>query len=248
MFRIVFDRKCNLCPLSTGQAVAGQSECEPEQVKLIIVSAYPGINEVQQNLSLAPATSVSKNKLSQTAGEFLRMTLEEFFDKDPRFNITPLAQYTFFTNILKCKTDKETKPDYINTCKQYFYRELSYLPPHVPILIAGTEPRQALFPQYKSLKEARGRVDSYNKHPVVFTENPINIERGLLYLPGGDYNKIKSNLLSYISQCNNNNQLPSKVAIKKIINPSLLVPPLPGQALHTWFKDMSLIKNLLMEN
>lgn len=170
MYRIAeADSKCNRCDLSSGCAIFGHSEVPLKDVLLIVVSAYPGREEVKQGITLAP----SKDK-SYNAGKFFRRFIEYVFDSDERFvKYRPFINHIFLTNAIKCSPNKkEVKGTHIQKCKSWLDLELDKLPLTAPILIAASHALESLTDS-KSLYAARRKVSYIKHHPYIVTFNPI---------------------------------------------------------------------------
>jgi uracil-DNA glycosylase len=138
-------------------------------VRLVVVSAYPGAEEVRAMQSLSPSPK------TVNAGRVLQMYIEKQVSKAVGFD---LYHRTYRTNAMKCppkglKGDKLTQPR--NVCKSWLLAELEEVPSRVPILLAGSDAVTSVLglPLY----ESRGRVHYYGTHPVVVTINPIQVER-----------------------------------------------------------------------
>lgn len=159
---------CQRCPLSTGRKhppIPGCSPCPMSDVRLVVVSAYPGAEEVRAMQSLSPSPK------TVNAGKILQTYLQRVFTED-------LYHRTYRTNAMKCppkglKGDKLTQPR--NVCKSWLLAELEEVPGKVPILLAGSEAVASVLglPLY----ESRSKVYQYGGHPVVITVNPIQVER-----------------------------------------------------------------------
>lgn len=183
------NKDCRKCLLGEGKAVFGQSEVSFDQVKLIIISAYPGNREQQTGITLADNEKrkgkPDSNKFKIGAGEYLRYCLGFFFDKDKEFpeEYKPITKYTYFTNSIKCSPqrgrDKITVvAKHIRTCREtYLINELDMFHPKVPILAAGSEATKALLGLDESLYNNRNKVNYYKDHPVIITTNPVDWEK-----------------------------------------------------------------------
>lgn len=165
-------KNCTRCPLSQGRKhapIPGYSPCPMGEVRLIVVSAYPGTEEVKSGQSLFPSPTHTMNagKILQTYMQ--KMSQELGYD---------LYHRTYRTNAMKCppkgkKGDKLTEPR--NICKAWLMAEIEEVPAGVPILLAGTDAVQSILG--KGLYESRNIVHRYGNHPVVVTMNPIEVER-----------------------------------------------------------------------
>jgi hypothetical protein len=179
MYRPYFDRNCSKCNLTCGTAVTGQSVIPFEEVMLIVISAYPGVNEVQQNISLAPATN--KKKKGVNAGEYLRFCLNQLI-KDSCLP-EPITKYTYYTNAVKCNPFQNKVYDsHVFKCKEtWLDNELSMFNPKVPILLASSQAVKAVLGRQEKLYENTNKIIYYNQHPCIVTPNPIEWERGVYY-------------------------------------------------------------------
>lgn len=163
---------CQRCALSHGRKhtpIPGCSPCPMPDVRLVVVSAYPGAEEVRAMQSLSPSPK------TVNAGRVLQMYIELQVSKAVGFD---LYHRTYRTNAMKCppkglKGDKLTQPR--NVCRSWLLAELEEVPAKVPILLAGSDAVTSVLglPLY----ESRGRVHYYGGHPVVVTVNPIEVER-----------------------------------------------------------------------
>jgi uracil-DNA glycosylase len=171
-----FNSKCNSCKLTTGYAVTGQSEVPLKEVRLIVISAYPGRNEVKENISLAS----KETEVSCSAGAFLRKCIKSTFNNNsvPE-HLRDFYKYIYATNAIKCeKGSNNVSETHIKLCFQSWLKnEIEYLPSTVPILIAAGEAVKALFPKEGGLYKNRRRPLMYNRHPCIVTMNPIEWER-----------------------------------------------------------------------
>ncbi len=187
MYRLShFKRECAACKLSGGKAVAGQSLAPPDEVALIVISAYPGTNEVNQNLSLTESQGAASNSMS--AGDFLRLTFDTFFDGDPNFPqaLKPFRQYVYKSNAIKCMPQRgnvklNITPAHLKSCREtWLDQELAMFGPTVPILLAAGEAVKSLLGPKFGLYSSRRQLHYFGQHPVIVTFNPIEAERGLL--------------------------------------------------------------------
>jgi len=159
---------CQRCTLSSGRKhppIPGCAPCPMPDVRLVVVSAYPGAEEVRAMQSLSPSPK------TMNAGRILQTYLQKLFTED-------LYHRTYRTNAMKCppkglKGDKLTQPR--NVCRSWLLAELEEIPSRVPILLAGSDAVTSVLglPLY----ESRGRVHYYGTHPAVVTVNPIQVER-----------------------------------------------------------------------
>lgn len=171
-----FDEECARCNLSCKVAVPGQAEVPLNEVKLIVISAYPGNEEMKKGATLVPSDK------EVNAGRYLRLKIKSRFDKNDSIPeaYKPFERYVFFTNALKCPfTPNETIDTAIRSCKHWLDIELDQLPPKAPILIAASQALHSLLGK-QSLYKAREKVLRYKDHPCIVTPNPIE---GVRYTP-----------------------------------------------------------------
>ena len=164
--------KCTRCVLSQGRKhapIPGCSPCPMNEVRLVVVSAYPGAEEVRSGQSLSPSSGKTVN-----AGKIL----ETYLHKMSQGMGLDLYQLTYRTNAIHCppkgkKGGKLDEPR--NICKGWLMAEIEEVPAGVPILLAGSDAVQSLLG--RTLFDSRGIVHRYGNHPVVVTVNPIEVER-----------------------------------------------------------------------
>lgn len=164
---------CMRCKLSSNRKhnpIPGSSPCPLDEVRLIVVSSYPGAEEVRSGQSLSPSTGKNVN-----AGKILQTYLNRMS--------SGLYDYTYRTNCIKCpprgaKGEELKQPR--DMCKNWLVPEIMELPPNVPILLAGSEAVQSVLG--KPLYDSRGEVYQYHNHPVVVTVNPIEVERATRFI------------------------------------------------------------------
>lgn len=174
---------CNRCPLGKDRKhppIPGCSPCPMGEVRLVVVSAYPGNEEVKSGQSLFPSPGKGVN-----AGKILQESIQTI-SKELGIDVYRL---TYRTNAMKCPTrgrsgDKLTQPREV--CRGWLLEEISEVPAKVPILVAGSDAARSLLDL--PLYDSRGVVHYYEGHPVVVTVNPIEVERGtrFTYSPTGD--------------------------------------------------------------
>lgn len=168
-------KNCTRCHLSDGRnhpPIPGTSSCPMSDVRLVVVSAYPGAEEVKAGQSLSPS------QRTMNAGRILQAYLHRASVK-LGWPEHVLYGLTYRTNAMKCpprgkKADKLVHPR--NICRAWLMAEIAEVGDKVPILLAGTEAVQSLLPGV-GLYEGRGFVHWYGTHPVVCTINPIQVER-----------------------------------------------------------------------
>lgn len=167
-----FNRKCNACSLSSGQAVSWAGSENPIG---IIVSDYPGNYEVKTNKSLVALSKYPKGRIvrNMNAGSFLDALL---------YSITKGRSSAFYrTNLIKCKVEQGVtlSTSDKNACKStWLDKELARFP-GVPILIAGGMATNFLLGE--PLEKCRGLKHLYNGHPTMVTYNPVQGSRLLLF-------------------------------------------------------------------
>jgi uracil-DNA glycosylase len=198
LYRFEVNKKCTKCSLKCNEGtVSGQSEVPFPNVKLIVVSNYPGNREYTTGLSLADnlnrkATVPDSNRAAVGAGEYLRYCLTHFINSSKEIpeQFKPIESFTYFTNAIKCTPqhgrDKVTVTEkHIKTCRDsWLTKELDLFNPRVPILVLGSEPVKAVLGIDKKLYENRNRVNYYKDHPVIVSTNPVDWEKYVMkYVP-----------------------------------------------------------------
>jgi len=234
MNRIGFDRKCSNCTLSCGSAVTGQSEVPMSDVVLIVVSAYPGSNEIKKNMSLVG------NKDNTTAGAFLRLSLNLFFED--KFPNNTFEKYVYFTNAIKCTPQRKNQsikitPAHLKSCRMWLNLELAALP-KCPILIASSEASNSLLNM--KLGVARNKIHTIEGRKAVATYNPIEWERGALKKVA-NLEKTESDLKLVLEKTSDPKNL------GKLIKPVFWKPAPYGSTLWFVHRDLTKIKSLVME-
>jgi hypothetical protein len=187
-FRIKdLDLRCKRCNLSTGQSIFGQAEVPLDDVCLAVISAYPGKEELKQNISLAPIEK------GFNAGKFFRLSISATFDNDDRIPETykPFIKKVFITNAIKCSPAKGgVKPPNIAKCRDWLEMEMRSLPPNVPILLAASEAVKSILGSDQGLYTNRRKTElTWEGHPLVVTFNPIEPLRYALETQVGDSDK-----------------------------------------------------------
>lgn len=246
-----FNNECQKCTLCNPKsiAVAGQSQVPFDQVKLVIVSAYPGVNEIATGTSLAPSPKPAKGRAPQaTAGGYMRLSLSALFDTDPNIpdEYKPFEDFVYFTNALKCSPQRgrdklNIAAKHISTCRQLWLdRELEQMPPSVPILLAASEAVKSLLPDLSGGVYAnRRKLFFIGKHPTVITFNPIEAERGAIKWLDR-HEELLEDLNKHFSKY--------KAAPKgNILRPAFWKPAPLGSSTWHWKKDMDSIKNLVID-
>jgi uracil-DNA glycosylase len=175
-----FNKACKRCALSCGEAIPGQSASPLSEVKLVIVSAYPGSEEVKYGATLIPANDYVN------AGAYLKSNLSLIFDVDKEIpdRYKPFDNFVFKTNALKCpSTPGHDLSEPIKACKTWLDLELKQLPKGVPILIAASQALTSLtlgMGGKYGINSDRGQIIMIKGHPCLCTYNPIE---GLRYTP-----------------------------------------------------------------
>lgn len=230
-YQIPFDRNCSKCKLSCGVSVSGQSEVPFNKVLLIVVSAYPGNNEIQQNISLAPATKKGK----ATAGEYVRFCLNKLIRHCSLPE--PFSKYVYFTNAIKCSPFQNTVlTSHIDKCKEaWLDLELSQFDSKVPIMIASSQAVKALLGKKESLYANTNKVIYYEGHPCVVTPNPIEWERGLAYKIDR-YEDVLEDLITL-----HRKGKATKYQMEKLIKTRPWNPPAIGSSTYFVKRDLSLV-------
>ena len=84
VYRILpdFNSGCNKCALFNNQAIGGHSFGKINEVELIIIAAYPAMEEVKKGYSLAPNTK-KENIDKLNAGRYIEYSVLQTFDLDP---------------------------------------------------------------------------------------------------------------------------------------------------------------------
>jgi len=187
LYRFEVDKKCNKCTLNCKEGtVSGQSKVPFSNVKLIVVSAYPGNREYKTQMSLASNPDrrgiPNSNKSPVGAGEFLRFCMK-IIDRELPQEYRPIEDFTYFTNAIKCTPqhgkDKITVTErHIKTCRDsWLLKELDMFPPKVPIFACASEAVKGLLGTKESLYNNRNKVNYYKEHPVIVSTNPVDWEK-----------------------------------------------------------------------
>lgn len=243
VYRYEINRKCNKCNLSTGKAVCGQSTVPFNQVKLIVISSYPGKAEENMNMSLAPDTGRRSYTGQKPAGVFFRESLKFLFDSCDRIPdlYKPFEKFVYFTNSIKCKkTDITVVDKHRQICKStWLDKELLLFNPYTPILLAGSDPVKSLLGSTESVYNNRNKNLFYQNHPVVVSENPINIEKGMLYQLKATYEDTFNNVKTIL---NTKMEDRKKDELLNQIVKTKLVSPLYGMSTYFFKEDMLNLK------
>lgn len=251
LYRFEVDKKCNKCSLNCKEGtISGQSEVPFSNVKLIVLSAYPGNREYKTGLSLSDnpdrkRTVPDSNKASVGAGEFLRFILAGTLDKSKEIpeEYKPIEEFTYFTNAIKCTPqhgkDKITVTEkHIKTCRDnWLIRELDMFPPKVPIFACASEAVKALLGTKESLYNNRNKVNYYKQHPVIVSTNPVDWEKYVMkYVPDIEESR------QYVVKLMKNGGIKKyKKKIDQVIGVKKW-SALPGSPLYFVKQDLELIK------
>lgn len=176
---------------SAKTCIAGAGPDDLSEVRLVVISDYPGHYEELHGypqFDITRTRESHKNGLVQArnSGAFLRMVLEKMYKLDTYREV-------WITNAVKCNPgkDKVLESAHLKPCvARWLTPELDALTrvsPEVPILVAGLQAYRAVKLLYK--KEApvltelgfngcRRRDDlRLGTHPVVFCPNPARAAR-----------------------------------------------------------------------
>lgn len=140
-----------------------------DDIRLVVVSAYPGAEEVRAGQSLSPSPK------TVNAGRVLQMYLQQVVSKRVGYDI---YHRTYRTNAMKCppkgrKGNELERPRQV--CKAWLLAEMAEIPARVPILLAGSDAVSSVLGG--TLFESRGVVHYYEGHPTIVSVNPIEVER-----------------------------------------------------------------------
>ena len=194
VYRILpdFERDCDKCALSNGQAIGGHSFGKISDVELIIIAAYPAREELKKGYSLAanqPRPKIDK----PNAGRYVEYSTIYHFDWDNNFpeELKPFYNRVAFTNMIKCSPFSRTgdkldvKDRHVKTCKQVWLEKeidaIAAYNPTCPILLCGSEAAKLLSPKQKVYSSRRKRFIYNNSHPVMVTFNPVEVVRYTSY-------------------------------------------------------------------
>lgn len=256
LYRFDIDKKCNKCSLSCKEGtVSGQSKVPFSNVKLIVISAFPGAREYKLNQSLADNPDrrgdvPDSNKAPVSAGEFLRFILAETLDKSKEIpkEYKPIEDYTYFTNAIKCTPqhgkDKITVTEkHIRTCRDsWLTKELDMFPSKVPIFACTSEAVKGLLGTKESLYNNRNKVNYYKEHPVIVSTNPVDWEKYVMkYVPDIEESRqyvvklMKSGAIKKYKK-----KIDQVIGVKKW-------QALPGSPLYFIKQDLELIKQEIIK-
>jgi len=201
----VLNDLCNCTGNPTGTcslaAIPTPSSGNYRNPKFIIISDYPGSQEVGQGASLVGVTGgyirrvifgiwyPEKAKELRTLYSFYRGTKGGTFTQSNKYKdyidqvISSTDHLGYYTNAIKCKPgDNKVTAEYIQQCGRWLQSELNALP-IVPILIAGNQALRAmkyLVPQLEAFNTsaiARNEVFTSTKgHKCICSANPYLYE------------------------------------------------------------------------
>lgn len=241
IYRILpdFNPGCRNCNLFNNQAIGGHSFGQIDKVELIIVAAYPAMEEVKKGYSLAP--NLKKENIDRlNAGRYVEYSIIQTFDLDPNVpqDLKPFYNRIAFTNMVKCSPFSkagqkiDVKDKHIKTCKQTWLEKeiqvISNFNPTCPILLCGSEAAKLLAPKQKVYSSRRTEFLYKNTHPTIITFNPVEAVR------------YTSNVITE-SRTNSKGNL-----LVKSIKPEK--PIIVGSTTWHWKQDMDLIKKLVLNN
>lgn len=241
LYRILpnFNPACKNCNLFSNQAIGGHSFCKTSEVELIIVAAYPAIEEVKKGYSLA-SNERKENIDRLNAGRYVEYSIKQIFDFDNNVpsSLKPFYNKIAFTNMIKCspfskRGEKiDVKDKHIKTCKQtWLEKEIAFISnfnPTCPILLCGSEAAKLLAPKQKVYSSRRTEFVYNNTHPTIVTFNPVEAVRYTSY-------EIEE------SRINSKDRL-----VVTSIKPEK--PIVIGSTTWHWKQDVELIKKLVLEN
>jgi hypothetical protein len=241
VYRILpnFNTGCKNCSLFNNQAIGGHSFGKIDEVELIIVAAYPAMEEVKKGYSLA-SNEKKENIDRLNAGRYVEYSIKQMFDLDSKVpaGLKPFYNKIAFTNIIKCTPFSKSgqkidvKDRHIKTCKQTWLEKeiqaISSFNPTCPILLCGSEAAKLLAPKQKVYSSRRTVFTYNNTHPTVITFNPVEAVRYTSYEISESRINSKDRLLV-------NSIKPEK-------------PIIIGSTTWHWKQDIELIKKLVLEN
>lgn len=159
---MLIDIKCKLCKFGRGVTVPGEGSTTP---KLIVVSDYPGENELKL-----------RRPFMGRSGQLLRKALTNVVGLD-------VDNEVFLTNVLKCppRDDKITDNE-LNACKKWLDAELSQVKCRF-VLVCGDKAKQVLLPHLEgkdnALSKIHGQVfqDPLKTRQFLVTWNPAMVDQ-----------------------------------------------------------------------
>lgn len=234
-----FNSACKNCSLSNNQAIGGHSFGRLEEVELIIVAAYPAMEETKKGYTLA-SNERKENFDRPNAGRYIEYSSLFHFDKDTLFpeELKPFYNRIAFTNMIKCSPFSRTgekldvKDTHVKSCKTTWLEKeinvISKFNPTCPILLCGSEAVKLLHLKQK-VYSSRRQIFSYNTtHPVVITFNPVEVVRYTPY-------EVVNSTVNTKNKLHINSVKPQK-------------PVIVGSTTWHWKQDMELIKSLVLQN
>lgn len=148
-------------------AVFGQSECDRDEVKLVVVGRAPLFTTDRA----FPSTRESRLRdYSHFPSELFRQMLGCVFSDDEDF----LSQ-VFFTYAVKCptrsgKTSFTVGAKEVRQCSSWLSQEIASVPPETPLLLLSSLAVQALLPNLKGGVWAnRQRIHHVGSHPAIIS-------------------------------------------------------------------------------
>lgn len=255
---IPIDKDCSSCSLGElrqqhNQRVKEEDRDEPLQycvggagpddlrdVKLIVISDYPGPYELEHNFPMYDKTSDSNFKeykrgilQSINAGSLLRSTISQLLNLDTYTD-------TYITNAVKCYPAKTTVIEnaHVRPCAvswlSYELNKLDIYCPEAPILVCGTNAFRGLkasyaayrsvFEEVKSLNDLRRNVIKLDKHICTGTFNPAIIARSIPTI--AEETKVYKGTL-------------------RISKNKPLSPPIPLSPMHKFVGDLLILKEYI---
>lgn len=227
------DPYCNKCSLSTGKSIHSCSNVAFKRVILCIYSDYPSVAEESTEIPLTPDRS------RRNAGWFLRLLLDDIFDKDPEFPeiYKPISNYTLFSNSIRCNPVRDRNKTVIrqkhrDACSSWIRLDMTDVPSNTPIIAAGSEIFKTFFGSLKGgIKENRNKI-LYSKltgnRPIIVSNNPVV-----------GSNCIQGNIISYTNK-RDGSRVPKEVEYK--LTYELLDP------IYYLRKDYLLAKKYVLES
>jgi Uracil DNA glycosylase superfamily len=191
---IPIDPNCALCPLSNKSAVSGNGPANLSDIKLIVISDYPGAYETEFKFPQVPNDwAMAQRKqtpqfVKPNSGRFIRdvLAIEFGLTKD---NI-------WFTNAVKCDPNHLGKnltvtTGHVRKCVQHWlhseFATINSYAPTAPILVAGSKALEAVRTVYPNINgsniaELLRQVFYLDRHPAVCSYNPATYARSLAYI------------------------------------------------------------------
>lgn len=192
-----FDRSCKDCTLNNLHhnppqlAVSSTAPDDLSNVKLIVVSDYPGAYEIEMGFMMVDNNCIDRNTQPPNAGASIRWLLRDMFGLDTYHDV-------FWSNAVHCaRGEGEVHDSQVSVCAKRWLRpefeKLGFYAPDAPVLIAGSK-------AYKACKavdpatwaKCKGDVHSYRRQvnyllgrPAIFTINPAPLGRSIPYLEQG---------------------------------------------------------------